>query len=263
MFVQSERLEFGAVPITAPVEGTTLALDDEVPELEDERVVIVTGRRAVLEVAEAVYDVVFVPHSGASSVVLVPGDQLVVQAAPSNTAAKTTWVVERPDGSLGTVTVASGKLLPVAAGADVETVAELAELDGAATVVGGVTTIVLNAALKNAYDRTSCHIKANVAYATHGESKVEVLGSGDAAAGWQRFDLAHKPLTYVPSKATTGSATTLTIRVNDQAWQEVSTLYLQDRRARVFVVEQADDGGVPRCSGTARRGRDCRPAPRT
>jgi len=57
-----------------------------------------------------------------------------------------------------------------------------------------------------------------VAKATHGETHVEVLGSGDSAADGQHFPLTYAPLTYVSSAEPSGATSTLEVRVNGVRW---------------------------------------------
>lgn len=72
--------------------------------------------------------------------------------------------------------------------------------------------------LRYEYRRSSVTIYGNVAHATHGESRAEVLGSGDAAQDLQIFDLKQPPLTYVSAPTPSGVASTLDVRVNGLRW---------------------------------------------
>ena len=58
-------------------------------------------------------------------------------------------------------------------------------------------TIYFDFNLDNKYLRESIKIYANVVKATHGETKREVLGSGDPTISQQSFSLKQKPLTYI------------------------------------------------------------------
>lgn len=104
--------------------------------------------------------------------------------------------------------------------------------------------LILNAPLENVYDRKTVVIYGNVARATHGETKTEILGSGDASKGFQKFILKQKPLTYISSPAAGGAQSSLEVRVNDILWDEVRTLYGLSRKDRVFITSLADDGTV-------------------
>ncbi|MFD1561246.1 putative baseplate assembly protein [Paraburkholderia silviterrae] len=138
---------------------------------------------------------------------------------------------------------------------EVRTIASLALVDG-------YTQIGLDLQLTHSYAPATVAINANVASATEGATKSEILGSGSGAATWQRFTLKQPPLTYVSASTPSGTASTLTVRVNGAAWSEVPWLVEQGSAARVFttfidasgntVVEFGDgvDGGARLPSGT-------------
>jgi hypothetical protein len=102
----------------------------------------------------------------------------------------------------------------------------------------------LNVPLDNAYDRKTVVIYGNVVRATHGETKTEVLGNGDASKAFQKFILKQKPLTYISSSSADGTQSTLAVHVNDILWDEVRSLYGINRKNRVFITSLADDGTV-------------------
>ncbi|MBK8096623.1 MAG: putative baseplate assembly protein [Planctomycetes bacterium] len=90
----------------------------------------------------------------------------------------------------------------------------------------------------------SVRISANVVPATHGETKTEVLGSGDATLPFQTFKLAHVPLTYISAPVPSGRRSTLAIRVNDVLWHEAASFHGQPPDARIYVVRHEEDGSV-------------------
>ncbi|HEX6288350.1 MAG TPA: putative baseplate assembly protein [Herpetosiphonaceae bacterium] len=104
----------------------------------------------------------------------------------------------------------------------------------------GYTTLIFTTGLQWSYLRETLTINANVALSTHGETKKEVLGSGDAAQPLQKFVLKQSPLTYVSAATTTGSASTLEVRVNDIAWDEVAALYGLAPRDRAYITRTDD-----------------------
>jgi predicted phage baseplate assembly protein len=120
---------------------------------------------------------------------------------------------------------------------------EVVTLDSTSTV-GGVTRLTLTTNLKHTYMRSSVVICANVVRATHGDTKTEILGSGNSSIPFQRFALSHKPLTYVSAKTPSGGASTLEIRVDDILWSEVPTLYAAGPQDRVYITRISDTGGV-------------------
>ncbi|HLL15382.1 MAG TPA: putative baseplate assembly protein [Pyrinomonadaceae bacterium] len=118
----------------------------------------------------------------------------------------------------------------------------------------GFTRLTLVAPLENSYVRATVKINANVALATHGETVAETLGSGDAGRAFQRFTLRQPPLTYVSAKTPTGSATTLSVRVNGLLWQEVPTFYGRAPDERIYVTRTDDDGKTTVQFGDGRTG---------
>lgn len=110
--------------------------------------------------------------------------------------------------------------------------------------VRDATTVDLTANVAQRYRRDSVRVLGNVTSATHGESRAEVLGGGDARRAFPRFTLRHVPLTQVPAATASGSRTTLAIWVDGVRWQEVPALLGQAPTARVYTVRRADDGTV-------------------
>jgi predicted phage baseplate assembly protein len=89
----------------------------------------------------------------------------------------------------------------------------------------------------------SAVLLGNVAPASHGETvRREVLGDGDAAQIFQRFDLKKKLLTRVPGAVPGGIQSTLQVLVNGVLWDEKPTLYGAGPRDQIYVSRMADDG---------------------
>lgn len=108
------------------------------------------------------------------------------------------------------------------------------------------TTLFLKNNLTNEYRRDTVSINANVAQATHGETKHEALGSGDPSQRLQAFTLKQKPLTFVTSSTTPGgAASTLKVYVNDILWHEGPALHGLGPSDRAYTVriEGEDDKG--------------------
>lgn len=106
----------------------------------------------------------------------------------------------------------------------------------------GFTTAYLKDSLEGKYLRDTVRVYANVALATEGETKEEVLGSGDASVPFQRFGLHEAPLTYVSSTSGSGLASTLKVYVNGIEWHEAGSLYECGPRDRVFEVHRDENG---------------------
>lgn len=118
----------------------------------------------------------------------------------------------------------------------------------------GFTVLTFEQALTHSYVRDTVRINANVALATHGETKEEVLGSGDAVQPFQRFTLRQLPLTYVSASTPSGAASTLKVRVNDLLWREVPTLYGHGPDEHIYVTRTGDDGKTVVQFGDGRTG---------
>lgn len=106
---------------------------------------------------------------------------------------------------------------------------------------GGRATLRLAASLVNAYQRDTVVVFANVARATHGETVLEVLGSGDGARRNQSFTLKKPPLTYVSAATPSGSRSELEVRVDGVLWDELPSLYGLDPSTQAYVVRIDDD----------------------
>jgi predicted phage baseplate assembly protein len=108
----------------------------------------------------------------------------------------------------------------------------------------GGTVIELKEPLGQSYVRAGLAINANVARATHGDTRAEILGSGDATQLYQRFTLRQTPLTYVGASAPSGVESTLRVYVDDVLWQEVPSLYGHGPDEHVYVTRHHDDGAT-------------------
>lgn len=91
--------------------------------------------------------------------------------------------------------------------------------------------------------RTPVTVYGNAVRATRGESVFnEVLGSGDGALALQSFILANSPLTYLNDPAAhEGRRSTLELRVNGIAWQEVPSFFGTGSQDEVYIVRHNDD----------------------
>ncbi len=87
------------------------------------------------------------------------------------------------------------------------------------------------------YKRDTITINVNVVRATHGETRNEVLGSGDGSKALQQFALRQSPLTYLAAPTSAGAVSTLQVRVNDVLWHEVESLAIVGSTDRSYVTE--------------------------
>jgi len=107
------------------------------------------------------------------------------------------------------------------------------------------THLTLSEPLAYTYKRDTVQINANVVKASHGETREEVLGSGDGATSFQTFPLRQTPpLTYRSAPTVSGVENTLDVRVGDVRWPERETLLDLDGGERGYVTSTDDDGKV-------------------
>jgi len=122
-----------------------------------------------------------------------------------------------------------------------QTASEVASITGLA-LVDGYTVLTVSPQLAGSYVRASVTINANVAAATDGATTTEILGSGDSSQTFQSFALSQPPLTYVSAATATGSASTLSVTVNNVQWTEVPWLYGSGAADQVYTVLAGADG---------------------
>jgi hypothetical protein len=104
------------------------------------------------------------------------------------------------------------------------------------------------------YKRNSVTIYANVVRATHGETRTEVLGSGDGSKALQEFALRQSPLTYLAAPTPAGAESTLQVRVNDILWHEAESLAGLKPADRSYVLETGDAGKTTVIFGNGQSG---------
>jgi hypothetical protein len=123
----------------------------------------------------------------------------------------------------------------------------------------GLTTLLFREqssgkGLRYSYVRRTVTLNANVARATHGETKAEVLGSGDASQPFEKFTLKQAPLTYVSAATPSGGESTLQVRVNDVLWEEAPSFYRLGAKERKYIVRLGDNGKASVQFGDGRNG---------
>jgi predicted phage baseplate assembly protein len=116
------------------------------------------------------------------------------------------------------------------------------------------TLVLAPEGLEYQYKRATTKIYGNVVKATHGETRSEILGAGDAARSLQTFTLHQTPLTFVSAPTVAGVVSTLAVRVNDVLWHEDDTFFAHDPVDHTFVTKTADDGKVSITFGNGREG---------
>jgi hypothetical protein len=116
------------------------------------------------------------------------------------------------------------------------------------------TLILANGGLSFNYKRDTVKIYGNVVKATHGETRNEVLGSGDGSQAFQSFVLKQPPLTFVAAPTPAGAESTLHVRVNDVEWHETDSLAGLGPTGRNFITRTDDESKTTVIFGNGQRG---------
>ncbi|HEX6773392.1 MAG TPA: putative baseplate assembly protein [Acidobacteriaceae bacterium] len=116
------------------------------------------------------------------------------------------------------------------------------------------TILKLANKLAYTYEASTVTLYGNVVKATHGQTQGEVMGDGDASQTLQHFPLHQAPLTYLPAPTPAGAASTLTVRVNEVAWQESPNLFVLGPSDRAYITETDDAGTVTVITGNGEHG---------
>jgi predicted phage baseplate assembly protein len=95
-------------------------------------------------------------------------------------------------------------------------------------------------------------VSANVAPASHGQSKTVVLGSGDASVAGQSFELRAVPIVFLRGRD--GVRSTLVVRVNGVRWTERESFFGAPADDRIYVVQIGIDGKTVIAFGDGSRG---------
>lgn len=266
VYAQSDKLELAELPIGDDVCGARVELSALYDGLDAGRWVIVTGERSDLK-----------DDSGNSVAGVVASELAMVGAVTQDVVrvAMKAAVVPMAGVALGAGNGALFALAPghntVTAHADGQT--DASDSDGGdsdggdsddsnnsddnlAALPGDSVHTYLELAKPLAYKfkRATVTIRANVVRATHGETRREVLGSGDAAKALQTFTLKQAPLTYVSAPTVSGVASSLAVRVNDIEWHQADSLAGLGPRDRKFITRTSDAGKTSIVFGNGQAG---------
>ncbi len=264
VWAQSEELSLIEAPIYLPVFGSEIYLEQDFQDLVEEQNLIISGELVTHLQVSSRYSII---KSGSSEnieyeeLLFTPDDNLVspyalneedileVLSAPEYiNVNEIRWFVKHGEIE-GQIICGVDDLIPFIEDEDTSSVtiptslnqpiivSELVEINES-----DVSRITLTQALKNVYHRATVTINANVAQATHGETKTEILGSGNGSVPFQKFLLKQKPLTYISSASASGIETTLEIRVDDIKWTEAPTFYKTSSEERIYITRTEDDG---------------------
>jgi predicted phage baseplate assembly protein len=116
------------------------------------------------------------------------------------------------------------------------------------------TTLLLATPTAYTYKRSTLTIYGNVVKATNGQTRNEILGSGDSSQLFASFVLKQPPLTYVSDPNPTGVLSTLAVYVNNVQWQELPALSSAQSKDRVFMTSTDDSANTTVIFGNGENG---------
>jgi|WetSurSiteA1Bulk_404760.scaffolds.fasta_scaffold00081_15 hypothetical protein len=108
--------------------------------------------------------------------------------------------------------------------------------------------------LSYCFKRDTVKIYGNVVKATNGETRQEVLGSGNGAKTLQAFTLKQPPLTFVSAANPSGVDSTLKVIVNGVEWHESKSLNTLTPNSRSFISKTDDDSKTTVIFGNGKQG---------
>ena len=114
--------------------------------------------------------------------------------------------------------------------------------------------LLADGGLAYTYKRDTVLIYGNVVKATHGETRQDVLGSGNASQLFQKFSLKQKPLTFVPALNPSGVESSLEVRVNDVRWPEVDSLVWLAAKDRGYITQTDNEDVTTIIFGDGKQG---------
>lgn len=260
-YLQSQLLTFANLPITAqtvngyalapgmlaPVSGDSLLLAG-LQAIADNSPIGVSGKR--LRIAPAVAltgsNGGFTPSGAAAALAVSLNQPFLVDVFPpendSAVSGNLLWSVLTVTGQAGTLSVPSGSFT-LEPSATPDPIAGEATLVAASQVDGATTSLTLAASLGRIYDTATVTVNTNAVEATHGETVMEIVGSGDATNPALQFQLKQSPLTYTSAANTSGVQSTLQVRVNNLLWSEVPDFLASAPADRAYVTRPNSSGG--------------------
>lgn len=266
-YVQSQLLSFANLPLTAwpqsgkyplangmlaPTSGAAILLAGLQP-MADNSPIGVSGRRVRIAPTVALTgsgvagaNGGFTPSGATGALAASLNQPFLIDAFPPvndpSISGNLLWTVLTVTGQTGMLSVPSGSFqLQPAATAD--SVTGEAAIVNSAQVNGATTALTLTASLQRIYDTPTVTINANAVEATHGETVMEIVGSGDATDPALQFQLKQSPLTYTSASVPGGVQSTLQVRVNNLLWTEVPNFLSSAPADRVYVTRPNSAGG--------------------
>jgi hypothetical protein len=190
----------------------------------------------------------FTPAGATGSLAATLNQPFLIDAFPPTTdpsiAGNLLWTVLTVTGQPGTLSVPgtpiSFQLLP---STTADPLAGEAAVVTVANVNGATTALALKSPLQRLYDTPTLNVNANAVDASHGETMMEVMGSGDATNPALQIQLKQSPLTYTSASTPGGVQSTLQVRVNNLLWNEVPDFLSSAPSDRAYVTRPNSIGG--------------------
>jgi hypothetical protein len=169
---------------------------------------------------------------------IVSGERTDITATDPNDSAKTVTV----SGVAASELVMLAEVIQDIATVDGEPFNRLAGQGSAIPLPGEKSHTFIKFAkdLSYCYKRDTVAIHGNVVKATHGETRREVLGSGDSSQTLQPFKLRQRPLTCTAAPNPKGVDSSLKVYVNDVQWHEADSLAGLGPNDRRFITRTDD-----------------------
>jgi len=269
-YVQSQLLPLANLPLTAwsqsgtyplatgmlaPTSGESILLAG-LQAIADNSPIGVSGRRVRIVPQIALTGTGgnggFTPAGASGALPVSLGQPFLIDAFPPVAdSGNLLWTVLTVTGQAGTLSVPSGSSnfeLQPSGTADPLTgesvVVATSQVNGANTPAATTTlTLVTSAPLSRIYDTATLTVNANAVEASHGETVMEIMGSGNATNAALQFQLKQSPLTYTSAATTSGAQSTLQVRVNNVLWTEVPNFLASAPGDRVFVTRPVSGAG--------------------
>lgn len=271
VYAQSQLLTLANLPLTAwaesgsyplaagmlaPTMGQSILLTGLQP-IADNAPIGVSGRRLrivpLMGLTGSGGNGGFTPTGATGALPVSIAQPFLVDAFPpaqdTNFSGNLLWSVLTVTGQPGTLSVpastADFQLQPAASSdpvtgeAAVVTSADINDPNNPAAT----TALTLAASLNRIYDTATLTVNANAVEATHGETMMEIMGSGDATNAALQFQLKQSPLTYTSASVPGGVQSTLQVRVNNVLWSEAPNFLSSAPSDRVYVTRPNSGAG--------------------
>ena len=233
VYAQSDVLPLAQEPIPDDIAGDTIETGALYSDLQPGRWMIVSGERTdILGVTGIQGNELVMLASVKQGVQQIP----LPQQAPSPTNALSSGP---PSGDGATASAAPSSASPSDSYTSSAPGSGAPPTPPATQNRPGETThsfLQLASPLAYTYKIDTVKVYGNVVQATHGETRKEVIGSGDSSQAFQQFKLHGSPLTYTSAASQSGASSSLAVYVNGILWKETDSLATCGPSDRSFVT---------------------------